>query len=71
VLAALLPLVILSAALGIASLRRQQEAIERKALDHVQRISILLERELAAHIEIVRTLANSPLFDGVARCHFR
>ena len=64
-LAALLPLVILSAALGVASLRHQQEAIEREALDHVQRISILLERELATHIEIVRTLANSPLLDGV------
>ena len=64
-LAALLPLVILSAALGIAWLRHQQEAIEREALDHVQQISILLERELATHIEIVRTLANSPFLDGV------
>jgi len=55
---------VLSAGLGIASLRHQQEAIEREALDHVQRISILLERELATQIEILRTLANSPLLDG-------
>jgi signal transduction histidine kinase len=64
VLAALLPLVLLSAALGIASLRHQQDAIEREALDHVQRISLMLERELSAQVEIVRTLANLPLLDG-------
>jgi signal transduction histidine kinase/ActR/RegA family two-component response regulator len=63
VLAALLPLVVLSAALAIVSLRDQQKAIEREALEHVERISILLERELATHVEILRTLAHSPLFD--------
>src|SRR5215204_6072220 len=66
VLAALLPLVVLSAALGIASLRHQQQAIEDEALDHVQRISMLLERELSAQIDILRTLANSALLDGPA-----
>jgi len=64
VLAALLPLVVLSAALGIASLRHQQQAIEDEALDHVQRISMLLERELSAQIDILRTLTNSALLDG-------
>jgi signal transduction histidine kinase/ActR/RegA family two-component response regulator len=62
--AALLPLVVLSAALGILSLRQQQEVIEREALSHVQRISTLLERELTAQVEVLRTLANSPLLDG-------
>jgi hypothetical protein len=56
--------VILSAALGAAWLRHQQEAIEREALNHVERISILLERELAAQAEVVRALAHSPLLDG-------
>ena len=64
VVAALLPLVALSAALGILSLRQQQDVIEREALTHVQRVSTLLERELTAHVEILRTLANSPLLDG-------
>jgi signal transduction histidine kinase/ActR/RegA family two-component response regulator len=64
VLAALLPLVILSAVLGVASLRHQQETIEDEALGHVQRISILLERELSTQIEILRTLGNSPLLDS-------
>ena len=57
-LAALLPLVVLSAALGIASLRQQQEAIQDEALDEVQRISMLLERELSAQVDILRTLGE-------------
>jgi hypothetical protein len=64
VIAALLPLVVLSASLGIAWLRHQQEAIEDEASDHVQRIAILLERELAAQIDVLRTLAAAPLLDG-------
>ena len=63
-IAALLPLVVLSASIGIAWLRHQQEAIEDEASDHVQRIAILLERELAAQIDVLRTLAVSPLLDG-------
>jgi signal transduction histidine kinase/CheY-like chemotaxis protein len=63
IVAALLPLVLLSAALGIVSLRHQQHAIEREALGHVERISILLERELRAQIELVRALAQSTLLD--------
>ena len=63
-IAALLPLVVLSASLGIAWLRHQQDAIEDEASDHVQRIAILLERELAAQIDVLRALAASPLLDG-------
>ncbi len=54
----------LSAGLGIVSLRHQQEAIQDEALDHVERISILLERELSNQIDVLRTLASSPLLDG-------
>jgi signal transduction histidine kinase/ActR/RegA family two-component response regulator len=63
-LAALLPLVILSAALGTAWLRHQQDAIAREALNHVERISILLEQELGTQVAILRTLADSALLDG-------
>ena len=44
ILAALLPLVILSAILGTAFLHQRQDAMERKALDRVDRISALVDR---------------------------
>jgi signal transduction histidine kinase/ActR/RegA family two-component response regulator len=66
VLAALLPLVLLSAALGILYLRHQQEHVQEQALGHVERVSILLERELRAQIEMVRSLAYSTVLDGAA-----
>jgi phosphosulfolactate phosphohydrolase-like enzyme len=64
VIAALLPLVVLSACLSIAWLRHQQEAIANQAMEHVQRISILLDRELSAQIDVLRSLAALPLLDG-------
>ncbi len=66
IVAALLPLVILSAVLGIASLRQQQRATDREALGYVEHISALLERELASQVESLRTIAHSPLLDGPA-----
>ncbi|MBP2313585.1 sensor histidine kinase [Azospirillum soli] len=65
VLAALLPLVVLSAVLGVAWLRQQQSAMERNAVQQVHRLSALIEHELNAQIDILRTLAQSPLLDGV------
>src|SRR5260221_3035704 len=65
VIAALLPLVALSAALGAAALRQQQRAMEREALDQITRISALVSRELTAQLEILQAFAGSPLFDGV------
>jgi signal transduction histidine kinase/CheY-like chemotaxis protein len=62
-LAALLPLVALPAALGVVSLRQQQQAMEREALDSVQRISDLVDRELAAQADVLLALAQSPLLD--------
>lgn len=63
-LAALLPLILLSAVLGAAWLRQQQAAMERGALDSVRHASEMLERELSAQIEMLHVLALSPLFDG-------
>jgi len=63
-LAALLPLILLSATLGAAWLRQQQAAMERGALDSVRHSAEMLERELSAQIEMLRVLALSPLFDG-------
>ncbi|HEX6103098.1 MAG TPA: ATP-binding protein [Alphaproteobacteria bacterium] len=64
VIAALLPLVILSAALGTAWLRQQHAAMQEDALDRVDRISALLDRELTAQITLLKLMAASPLFDG-------
>jgi len=64
VLAALVPLLILSAGLMAHSLRQQQDALERDVLARVQRISDLIEQELSKQIELVQVLANSPSLDG-------
>lgn len=63
VLAALLPLVVLSAALGVAWLRQQQTVMERNALQQAHRLSTLIDHELNAQIDILRTVAQSPLLD--------
>jgi signal transduction histidine kinase len=64
VLAALLPLIVLSAALGAAWLRQQQEVMEQQAFDHLHRLSARVDRELTAQSEILHALAQSPLLDG-------
>ncbi len=64
VLAALLPLVALSAMLGAAWLRQQQAEMDRGALERVQRISAQLERELLAQVDLLRVVAQSPSLDG-------
>jgi sensor domain CHASE-containing protein len=64
VIAALLPLVILSAALGTAWLRQQHAAMQEDALDRVDRISALLDRELNAQITLLKLMAASPCSTG-------
>ena len=64
VLAALLPLVVLSAVLGAAWLHQRQEAMQDAAFEQVDRLSALLDRELAAQVEVLRALAQSPMLDG-------
>ncbi|WP_207485198.1 ATP-binding protein [Arenibaculum pallidiluteum] len=63
-LAALLPLVILSASLGTAWLRQQHAAMEQDALARTDRIATAVARELTTQITLLRALAESPLLDG-------
>ncbi|WP_431856638.1 ATP-binding protein [Azospirillum sp.] len=64
VLAALLPLVVLSATLSTAWLMHLQDEMRDGAFEQVDRVAALLDRELAAQIEVLRALAQSPLLDG-------
>ncbi|CAO3448464.1 hypothetical protein [Azospirillum argentinense] len=66
VLAALLPLVVLSAVLGGAWLRGQQSAMEANAIARVDRLSALVDRELSAQMDALKAVAASPLLDGLA-----
>ncbi len=62
-LAALLPLILLSAVLGATWLRQQQAALEQSALDRVERAAAVIERELSAQIQVLRALAQSSVLD--------
>ncbi|MCR6630341.1 MAG: hypothetical protein NVV74_09995 [Magnetospirillum sp.] len=66
VLAALLPLVALSAAFGGAWLRGQQSAMESNAVSLVDRMSALVDRELSAQMDALKAVAASPLLDSLA-----
>jgi signal transduction histidine kinase/ActR/RegA family two-component response regulator len=63
VLAALLPLVVLSAVLGSAALRQAQKEMERAAVSRVTIVAAAVERELRAESETLQTLAVSPRLD--------
>lgn len=63
-LAALLPLILLSALIGVAWLRQQQREMESSALERVRRVTAVLERELASQIDLLRVLSESPLLDA-------
>lgn len=65
-LAALLPLVALSAAFGGAWLRGQQSAMESNAVSLVDRMSALVDRELSAQMDALKAVAASPLLDSLA-----
>ena len=64
VLAALMPLVALSAVLGAAALRQGQHAMEADARDRVSDLTISVSRELTAQVEILQAIASSPILDG-------
>ena len=66
VLAALLPLVVLSALLGGAWLREEQSAMEASAVAMADRLSALVDRELSAQMDALKVVAASPLLDGLA-----
>lgn len=64
VLAALLPLVVLSGALGVAWLRSEQAALASDARNRAQHLSALVEHELATHSAVIRSLAQVLVLDG-------
>jgi len=60
VLAALLPLLVLSAVLGLAALLQQRDAFEREAFARVNQITSSLQRELSAQVQLLQLLARTP-----------
>ena len=63
-LAALLPLVVLSAVLGAGALRQGQRAMVDDAQDRVAVLAAGVGRELNAQVEVIQTVTQSPLMDG-------
>ncbi len=64
VIAALLPLIALSAMLGAGALRQGQADMQDDARDRVAYIAAGLARELQSQVEILQTVADSSLLDG-------
>ncbi len=64
VLAALLPLVVLSAVLGAGALKAGQDAMQRDAESRLGIIAAGVSRELSAQVDILAALAGSPLLDA-------
>ena len=64
VLAALLPLVVLSAVLGSVALRQGQKEMARDAASRTTIIAAAVERELRAETESLQTLSLAPTLDG-------
>ena len=63
-LAAILPLVLLSAALGALALRQQQQAMQQDAMARVDLAAALLDRDLSSQVSLLAALVQSPQFDG-------
>ncbi len=63
-LAALLPLVVLSAVLGAGALRQGQRAMVGDAQDRVADLAAGVGRELDAQVQVLQTVTQSPLMDG-------
>ena len=66
ILAGLLPVAVLAAAMGASALRQQQDAMQREALERVNLVSTVLERELTAQIDLVRAIAAAKSLDQPA-----
>ena len=64
VLAALLPLVVLSAVLGAGALRAGQDAMQRDAESRLGILAAGVSHDLAAQVDVLDTLAVSPLLDA-------
>jgi signal transduction histidine kinase/CheY-like chemotaxis protein len=65
-IAALFPLVVLSAVLGVLAIRQQQNGLRQEALDRVDRVAAGVDRELAAQLELLRALSRLPVLDSPA-----
>jgi signal transduction histidine kinase/CheY-like chemotaxis protein len=63
ILAAFVPLFVLSAALGVAALRQEQAAIEQDAVERVRLMAGAIARDLTAQLDVLRILAQSRDFD--------
>ncbi len=63
VVAALLPLVVVSALLETVSATDWQASMRRQALDHAEAVATLVSRELAADERSAQMIAQSPGFD--------
>jgi signal transduction histidine kinase len=64
ILAAMLPLVVLSAALGAFFLREQSANIEEQALFRVRQLATVISRDLTAQLDLLLIIAQSREFDG-------
>ena len=64
ILAAMLPLVLLSAALGAFFLREQSANIEEETLFKVRELATVIERDLVAQLDLLSTVAHGREFDG-------
>ena len=62
-LAAVLPLLILSAVIGAVSLRQEQAAMEQDARARVRLVSTMIERVLDGQVAVLAGIARSPRFD--------
>jgi signal transduction histidine kinase len=65
-LAALSPLIILSAVIGGLALRQEQAAMRQDAAARVRLASVLVERELDSQVRVLSGIASSPRFDKPA-----
>ena len=63
-LAAILPLTLLSAVLGVSSLRQEQRAMQTEAEARVDLAEVLVQQALNRHVAVLSTVAQSQLFDG-------
>ena len=72
-LAAMVPLIALSALLAVAYLRQQREAIRQEAVHRAAELIESVDKELLAQIQLLTVLAQSPILDGatpdLARFH--
>src|SRR4051812_16203411 len=62
-MAALLPIILFAAAVAIWSLRQQSAALEQEGLERTRRLSDLVDNTLTTQINLVRALAELPIFD--------